>query len=49
MIIWPDHENEVSEVEWMAAAARNPLFDFLADPAEDVYTLKDGEPIELEK
>lgn len=49
VIIWSDHEDEVGEAEWMAAAARNPLFDFLADPAEDIYTLNDGEPIELEK
>jgi len=25
--------------------AGNPAFDFLADPAEDVYTLEDGEPL----
>ncbi len=50
VIIWPDHEDDgFGEAEWMAAAARNSLFDFLVDPAEDVYTLTDGEPIELEK
>lgn len=50
VIIWPDHmEDGFGDTEWMAAAARNALFDFLADPAEEVYALTDGEPIELEK
>ncbi len=30
--------------EWMRAAATSPAFEFLADPAEDVYSLADGQP-----
>ena len=50
MIFWPSGADDgVAESGWMAAAAKNSLFDFLANPAEDVYTLDDGEAIELEK
>ncbi len=42
-------DDEMAESEWMEAAIKNPIFDFLANPAEDIYTLDDGEPVELEK
>ena len=35
-------EDEDDRGEWYTAAAANEAFDFLADPAEDVYTLNDG-------
>ena len=28
--------------EWLCALQKNPAFDFLHEPAEDIYTLKDG-------
>jgi hypothetical protein len=37
-------EADFDEQEWMRAAARNPAFDFLNDPAEDIYTHDDGRP-----
>lgn len=50
VIFWPSHGDPAwNESEWLSAASQNSLFDFLADPAEDVYTPDDGEPIELEK
>ena len=33
---------EIDEQEWLYAAANNPVFDFLNDPEEDIYTLADG-------
>lgn len=39
-------DDEWDELEWLAAAARNPAFADLADPAEDIYTLDDGKPFE---
>ena len=33
-----------SEEVWLRAVASNEAFAFLADPAEDIYSLKDGEP-----
>jgi hypothetical protein len=42
-IEWDDSE-EIDESEWLKAVARNPAFDFLKDPEEDIYTLADGKP-----
>lgn len=36
--------DELDETEWLKAAARNPAFDFLNDPEEDIYSLEDGKP-----
>ena len=36
--------NEWDEAEWLQAAARNPAFSYLKDPAEDIYSLSDGKP-----
>lgn len=36
--------DEIDEQEWLQAAANNPVFDFLKDPEEDIYTLADGKP-----
>jgi hypothetical protein len=38
--------NEIGESEWLYAAARNPAFDFLKEPEEDIYTLADGRPFD---
>ena len=32
------------ETAWLQAASRNSAFEFLNDPAEDIYTLTDGVP-----
>ena len=34
----------ISEKEWLYAAAMNPAFDSLKDPAEDIYSIADGRP-----
>ena len=34
-----------SEVAWLRAVSANEAFAFLADPAEDVYSSEDGEPL----
>ena len=43
IVLFPD-ETEFDETEWLRAAATNPAFDFLKDPAEDIYTIEDREP-----
>jgi hypothetical protein len=43
LVLYPP-DDEWDETEWLRAAARNPAFDFLNDPEEDVYSLADGEP-----
>ncbi len=45
IILIPEPE-EISEAAWLRAAAANPVFDFLAAPEEDAYTLADGEPFD---
>jgi hypothetical protein len=36
--------NDPDESEWLRYAAANPAFDFLEDPAEDIYSPTDGKP-----
>ncbi len=39
----PEHESDAEEI-WLRATACGGAFAFLADPAEDIYTVSDGEP-----
>lgn len=39
-----DEIDEIDEISWLQAASQNPAFAFLADPAEDIYSMTDGEP-----
>jgi hypothetical protein len=43
IVLYPLIE-EWNETEWLRGAARNPVFDFLNDPEEDIYSLADGKP-----
>ena len=43
IVLYPLNE-EWDETEWLQAAARNPAFDSLNDPEEDIYSLADGKP-----
>ena len=40
-----DPADEVSDEELLECMTRAGCFDWLADPAEDIYTLGDGEPL----
>ena len=40
---------DMDEKEWLRAAGQNPAFDFLKDPLEDRYTLRDGKPFPNDK
>lgn len=48
VIVLIDEERDIGEKEWIKAASENEVFDFLNDEAEDIYTLKDGKPLENE-
>ena len=37
-------DQAMNEQEWLQAASKNPAFDFLHDPQEDIYTVADGRP-----
>ncbi len=39
-----DYINPEDEKLWLQSISKNPAFDFLNDPAEEIYSLKDGEP-----
>ncbi|EJY57270.1 hypothetical protein URH17368_0060 [Alicyclobacillus hesperidum URH17-3-68] len=39
---------DIPEEAWLHALARNPAFEFLDDPSEDLYTVEDGKPIPYE-
>ena len=43
IVLYPLAE-EISETEWLGAAARNPAFTYLHESSEDIYTLADGKP-----
>jgi hypothetical protein len=44
VIVFMPEEADIDEKEWLRTASRNPAFDFLKTPEEDVYTLADGRP-----
>ncbi|MDZ7291230.1 MAG: hypothetical protein ONB44_15590 [candidate division KSB1 bacterium] len=44
ILLFAENGDDWNEAEWLKAAALNPAFDFLKDPAEDIYTLEDGRP-----
>lgn len=37
-------DSDITDEEWMQAISKNPVFDFLKDEGEDIYSLKDGKP-----
>jgi hypothetical protein len=38
------NEGDLNEQDWLKTTSSNPAFEFLQDPAEDVYTIADGKP-----
>ncbi|MBI2889431.1 MAG: antitoxin family protein [Nitrospirae bacterium] len=39
-----ENDDDPSEYAWLRGAASNSAFDFLNDPAEDIYGPADGKP-----
>lgn len=44
VLILISEEDEISDEKWLKAVATNPVFDFLNEEAEDIYSLEDGQP-----
>ncbi len=45
LILIEEESYEVEEEKlWLNSISRNPAFDFLSEPSEDIYSPKDGEP-----
>lgn len=45
IILVPKAEDDIEDSLWLQGIAGNSTFDFLADEAEDIYSLTDGEPL----
>ena len=46
IFLLPAGTDIIANDAWFLAIKNNPVFDFLKDPAEDIYTLEDGKPYE---
>lgn len=44
VIILLPEEDDIDDKSWLLAV-KNPAFDFLNEPEEDIYTVRDGNPI----
>ncbi|MBI5916864.1 MAG: hypothetical protein HY842_15935 [Bacteroidetes bacterium] len=42
IIILFAEDEHIGDEQWLYAAASNPVFDFLNEAAEDIYTVTDG-------
>lgn len=44
LILFEEINESDEEKLWIDSISKNSAFDFLNDPAEDIYSIKDGEP-----
>ena len=44
IVLMSEDENLEDERTWLSAISDNPAFDFLNEPEEDIYSIKDGKP-----
>lgn len=49
ILLSEDDETSEDEQQWLYSISKNPSFDFLNEPEEDIYSLNDGEPVDDEK
>ncbi len=45
IIMYAENEEMTEEQLWLRSVSNNPIFDFLKDPKEDIYSLNDGKPL----
>ena len=45
LILVPNNQDP-KEDEWLSSATKNSVFDFLKEPAEDIYKASDGSPFQ---
>jgi len=46
VIVLLPEQADIDEKEWLRAGSSGSAFDFLKDPAEDIYTRSDGRPFD---
>ncbi|MCL6261618.1 hypothetical protein M3O96_21145 [Aquiflexum sp. TKW24L] len=44
VLILVEEEEDIDENSWLKALSKNPSFDFLSEPRQDIYTTKHGRP-----
>ncbi|MCW0484123.1 hypothetical protein [Gaoshiqia sediminis] len=47
ILIEEDYATNDEEQLWMESVTKNPAFDFLKEPQEDIYKSTDGEPFNV--
>ncbi len=45
ILVEESNDYDENEAKWLSAINSNPAFNFLNEPDENIYTLKDGESI----
>ncbi len=45
ILLEDDISKDDDERLWLKSIAKNPAFDFLKEPVEDIYSLNDGMPL----
>lgn len=48
IVLLPESQDDIEEALWLKAANSSPSFDFLNDPAEDIYSSDDGKAFQDE-
>ena len=46
IVLIADDDDTIENEQWLAALSTNPVYDFLKDDEEDIYTLSDGKPFQ---
>ena len=46
IIMYGQDEEMAEEQLWLKSISNNPAFTFLNEPEEDIYSLKDGKPLD---
>ena len=44
IILFPD-DDDINDKVWLEYAVKNPAFEFLSEPEEDIYSKSDGKPL----
>ena len=46
IVLIADDDDTIDNEQWLAALSTNPVYNFLKDDEEDIYTLSDGKPFQ---
>ena len=44
IVLIADDDDTIENEEWLAALSTNPVYDFLKNNEEDIYSFSDGQP-----